>query len=164
MSKFPRAYLSIGSNLGNRKENLKKALLEISKEIKILKTSSFYETSPWGNINQPWFINAVIKVQTKFNPCELLDFLQNIEKKLGRIRPFYMAPRIIDLDLLIYEKENFNNKKLIIPHHGINKRLFVLIPLLEIAPRLRDLKSGKAYREIAKNLTKKSEQIINKIS
>jgi len=127
-----KAYIALGSNLGDKEKNIKKALSLIEKKYIILKTSSFYKTEPVGFLNQDWFLNCVVKIKTNLKPLKLLEFLKNIEKKLKRIKTFKNGPRIIDLDILFYEDKIISEKKLTIPHPEIHKRLFVLEPMCEI--------------------------------
>jgi len=131
------AFLSIGSNLGNKKNNILNAkyLLEIN-SIKILKSSSIYETYSWPNKNYPKFYNVVIKIITKLKPSELFIAVKNIEKKLGRKRAKINSPRICDIDIIDYKGLSFslnvNNNELLIPHPKLQDRNFVLFPLFQI--------------------------------
>ena len=129
------AYIGIGSNLGTSGKNCVEAIEKISTNdhIKIISKSSFYKTAPIGDIEQDWFINSVIRVDTKLNPKELLLTLLNIESEMGRIRKEKWGPRLIDLDLLFYDNLILNQELITIPHPEIQKRKFVLIPLAEIA-------------------------------
>jgi len=131
------AYLCLGSNLGDKKRNLNQALKEIKnlKMVKVLKTSSIYETEPVGFKDQSWFLNAVIKIKTKLPPLSLLYLLQGIERKLGRVRGKRWGPRKVDLDILLYDKMVINDDKLTLPHPQMHKRRFVLIPLIELGSR-----------------------------
>jgi 2-amino-4-hydroxy-6-hydroxymethyldihydropteridine diphosphokinase len=133
-------FLSIGSNIRDREKNLQSAikLLEKVPEIAIRKLSSIYETDPVGFEDQARFLNAVIRISTSFSPQELLDFIQKIEKKLGRKREIHWGPRTIDLDILLYNQENINSEQLTIPHPRMFERGFVMIPLLEIDPNVID--------------------------
>jgi len=131
------AFLSIGSNLGNKKRNIENAkfLLE-EKSIKIIKTSSIFETYSWPNKNHPKFYNIVIKINTILKPMNLFFIIKDIEKKLGRKKTLINRPRICDIDIIDYDQKilkNSNNKKLILPHPEMHKRNFVLLPLYEIA-------------------------------
>lgn len=131
-----RVFLSIGSNLGDRVANIQQAvsMLSLDNRIKILKTSSFYETQPWGNKNQPWFINAAMAIETVLDPEELLSIFQNIELKLGRKRGLFKkwSERTLDIDILMYDEQIINSKNLIIPHPYMHERAFVLVPMLEV--------------------------------
>lgn len=136
-------FLSLGSNLGDRKNNLEKAIQFLKSEEKIFveKISSVYETKPWGETNQPDFLNLALVLKTELAPCELLDVTQSIEKKLGRERKKHWGERTIDLDLLLAKKNGeeifLKTERLILPHPYLCERAFVLIPLREIAPTLK---------------------------
>lgn len=127
-------YLSLGSNIGNRKRNLEKALTELNKSnIKEIKISSLYETEPVGP-KQRNFYNITGKFKTSLQPQDLLKTVKQIEEKLGRTKTYRWGPRVIDIDILFYGKQIIKSKKLIIPHKEIVNRAFVLIPMNEIAP------------------------------
>ena len=128
------AYLSIGSNMGNRSANCRKALkaLDETDGIKLTAFSSLYETNPVGYEDQPDFINMAAKVETSLTPQELLAEIKKIEKLLGREKNFRWGPRIIDLDILFYADKVITMPGLTIPHPSMPERGFVLIPLLEI--------------------------------
>ena len=129
-------FISLGSNEGNRREYLDKAvnLLQDQKEINIKKMSSYYETEPVGYTEQPKFINAVLLLNTTYFPRHLLHILQNIELQLKRKRDIRWGPRTIDLDILFFGNVIMESEDLIIPHPRLTQRSFVLIPLVEIAP------------------------------
>ena len=130
-------YLSLGTNLGNRKSNLKKAIDYLQKNtIKIEKISSIYETEPVGYKNQPFFYNICIKANTKLTPERLLKVLKKIEKKIGRKKGKRWGPRIIDIDILFYNNIILSKKNLKIPHPEILRRKFVLKPLCEIDSKI----------------------------
>lgn len=126
--------IGIGSNIGERKENIGKAISLLKEKCRILKMSPLYETEPIGYRYQEWFLNCAIKVKTSLKPQELLDFLQSIEKRLGRVRTIKNGPRTVDLDMLFYGKKIINESNLIVPHPRLHKRLFVLKPLKDICP------------------------------
>jgi 2-amino-4-hydroxy-6-hydroxymethyldihydropteridine diphosphokinase len=129
------AYISIGSNLGNRQNNCERALSLLGKRgITIVKRSSMIETEPWGFKDQPKFINLVVEIQTELEPGELLRSLKEIESELGRTEAVRWGPRSIDLDILFYDDAVINSPELVIPHPHIQGREFVLRPLYEIAP------------------------------
>ena len=131
------AYLLIGGNLGNRIENLTKAISAIEKDIgKIIKISTIYQTASWGITDQPDFLNQVLLVTTKFSAAETMQIILSVENKMGRIRTLKNASRIIDIDILLFNDEIINSRLLTIPHPEIQNRKFVLIPLNEIAPQL----------------------------
>jgi len=128
------AYIGIGSNLGDREFNCKQAIgLLRQKGTTVSKESSLYETKPWGVRDQPLFLNMAIEVETDLKPFELLRTLKDIEKKMGREETFLWGPRIIDLDILLYDNNIVDEKGLRIPHPHMQDREFVLRPLCEIA-------------------------------
>ena len=126
------AYLGFGSNLGDRRKNLELAC----QEFVVIKRSSIYETEPVDFLEQPWFLNMVIEIQASESPEDLLQYCQNIERKLGRTREIPKGPRTIDLDILFYNGLIIQEQDLIIPHPEIPNRRFVLEPMNEIAPGL----------------------------
>jgi 2-amino-4-hydroxy-6-hydroxymethyldihydropteridine diphosphokinase len=133
--RFTTAYLGLGSNLGNKKQNISKALelLRGQREIKVVKTSSFYLTSPVGP-KQPDFINAVSKIRTTLDPKALLKKAKEIEKELGRTKTIRRGPRVVDIDILFYGSKIMRSRTLTIPHPLLTSRRFVLEPLSEIVP------------------------------
>jgi 2-amino-4-hydroxy-6-hydroxymethyldihydropteridine diphosphokinase len=131
-------YLALGTNVGERKENLREAIRRISESgIHIIKTSRVYETEPVDYLDQPWFLNAVLAAQTELSAPELLATLRNIESQMGSKKPFAKGPRLIDLDILLYGAETIDTPTLQIPHPRMLQRNFVLVPLAEIAPNFR---------------------------
>ena len=140
------AYIGIGSNLGNRQKNCSRAIeILVTKGIVIRKKSSMYETEPWGVTDQPRFINMVVEVETELEPHELLRTLKDIEREVGRGETFKWGPRIIDLDILLYDNLILDSENLTIPHPQIKHRKFVVTHLVEIKPELRDPISGEKY-------------------
>ena len=129
-----RVFLGIGTNLGDRERNLQDALAVLSQKMVILKESSIYQTAPWGYLDQPAFLNQAIEAQTDLSPLNLLGFLKDTEKALGRQANFRYGPRLIDLDILFYGNRIIQTPRLQIPHPRIAQRAFVLVPLAEIAP------------------------------
>jgi len=127
-----RVFIGVGSNLGNRQENIDNALSLLAPRCKIIKKSSIYETEPVGYEKQGKFLNLVVIVGTELKALEMLDFLLDIEKKLGRVRGIKNGPRTIDLDILFYGDDIIESKDLIVPHPRLHERLFVLEPLNEI--------------------------------
>lgn len=128
-------YLLLGSNMGNRLEQLKAASTLLSERaITILDESSIYETAPWGKANQPWFLNVVLKVETLLSPEDLLKEVLDIEQEMGRVRVEKWGERCIDIDLLYYHNETIETDHLTIPHMGIPHRKFTLLPLAELCP------------------------------
>jgi 2-amino-4-hydroxy-6-hydroxymethyldihydropteridine diphosphokinase len=129
-----RVFLGIGTNLGDRERNLKEAHAILSQRLEILKESSIYQTAPWGYLDQPAFLNQVIEAQTDLSSLNLLGFLKQTEKQLGRQANFRYGPRLIDLDILFYGNRIIRTPRLQIPHPRLTQRAFVLVPLAEIAP------------------------------
>lgn len=127
-------YLSLGSNIGDRKGYIEKAveLIENTKGVKVLKRSGLYETTPVGYLEQDLFLNAVIKIETDFSAREILKIINKIENELDRKREIRWGPRTIDIDILIFSDKKIDETDLIIPHKEMLNRLFVLIPLTEI--------------------------------
>ena len=129
------SYLALGSNLGNKIENIERAKFELQfNKIEIIKSSSNFESLSWPNPLNPNFINIVIKIKTNIQPLELLKICNSIEKKLGRKRSTINAPRSCDIDIIDYKQKivNLENNNLILPHPRMNKRNFVILPLFEI--------------------------------
>ena len=125
-------YLGIGSNLGNKKDNIEKTKFQLIKNnITILQSSSYYESISWPNPKNPKFINIVLRVSTKLNPEELLKKCKEIEKSLGRKKSTKNSPRECDIDILDYNEKKFSGK-IILPHPRMHSRNFVLLPLFEI--------------------------------
>jgi 2-amino-4-hydroxy-6-hydroxymethyldihydropteridine diphosphokinase len=142
------AYISAGSNLGDRQTNLDYGAQALTKGGVVKKTSSYYETEPVGYHDQPWFLNQVFEVETLLTPRELLLLCQEIELDRGRARPFPNAPRTLDLDILLFDNRIIDEKDLIIPHPRLTERKFVLEPLVEIAPVIHHPISGKTMQEL----------------
>nr|WP_285857110.1 2-amino-4-hydroxy-6-hydroxymethyldihydropteridine diphosphokinase [Mesobacillus subterraneus] len=128
----------MGSNMGDRLDYLKKAILHLEshENITVVNTSSIYETDPVGYTNQDQFLNMAIQVMTSLKPFELLDVCLNIEEQLGRKREMRWGPRTLDLDILVYNQENIETEKLTLPHPRMSERAFVILPLLEIDPNI----------------------------
>ncbi len=130
-----RYFLSLGSNLGDRKKALLKALQALERAgVAILKTSSLYETEPVGEKNQPWFLNLAAEVFATIDPERLLDLIQAIERTLGRNSYRRWGPRPMDIDILLAESKVVKSERLTIPHPRLHQRNFVLWPLEEISP------------------------------
>ncbi|CAH0347606.1 2-amino-4-hydroxy-6-hydroxymethyldihydropteridine diphosphokinase [Bacillus sp. CECT 9360] len=130
------AYISIGSNMGDRVNFFKKAieLLDRDEGIKVVDISSLYETDPVGFTDQPLFLNAVFKIETFYEPEKLLEKCLETERTLGRKREIHWGPRTLDLDILLYNQENIETENLSVPHPRMLERAFVIIPLLELNP------------------------------
>jgi len=149
------AFISLGSNMGNRITLLEQALktLECNYPIKVVNVSSIYETDPVGYENQDLFLNMVAQIKMNLSPFELLEVCQQTELELGRKRNIRWGPRTIDLDILLYNKENMITERLVIPHPRMHERLFVIIPLLEICSNITLPAMDKPLREMAEQLT-----------
>ncbi|MDI6733206.1 MAG: 2-amino-4-hydroxy-6-hydroxymethyldihydropteridine diphosphokinase [Planctomycetota bacterium] len=150
---FKQVYIALGTNLGNKKLNIRRATTSIKqiKHIYITKISRFYKTIPEGNPHQPNFINAVVEIKTSLTPIQLLNKLLKVEKNMGRMRKKMAKrsqPRIIDLDILLYESTVHRSRGLIIPHPSMHKRRFALEPLCEIAPTLKHPLLNKPVNEL----------------
>ena len=133
-----KAYIALGSNLGERESMIRQALeaLSLLPETDLVRASSLYDTEPVGDVDQPNFLNAVAQVETDLPAAQLLWNLQLIEKRLGRERPRRWGPRVIDLDLLLYGDEIIEEDTLRVPHAELTRRAFVLVPLVELEPLL----------------------------
>lgn len=143
------AYLSLGSNLGDRKAQLQEAvrLLQLNPSISNLRMSSIYETAPVGYLDQHAFLNLVVRLETSLSPLELLDVCQEIEQALYRERLVRWGPRTVDLDILLYGQEQLTTERLTIPHPHMYERAFVLVPLRELMPSL-SLPEGLETQEV----------------
>jgi len=130
-----RYFICLGSNLGNRRKNLVRAVSFLKKSrVKIIKASSLYETFPVGFIAQPWFLNRVLEIDTDMQPESLLLLVKSIENRMRRKQTIQNGPRCIDIDILLAEDRIVQTEKLQIPHPELDKRNFVLFPLREISP------------------------------
>jgi 2-amino-4-hydroxy-6-hydroxymethyldihydropteridine diphosphokinase len=149
------AYIGIGSNLGDAMDNCRRAVQAISLDTsnQLLRCSPFYRTEPMGKMDQPWFVNGVVAVETLLTPRDLLKFMHSIEKKMGRERRERWEPRIIDLDILFYDKKIVNEVDLQIPHPRLHERRFVLVPLRDIAPDLIHPVLAKTVSKILSELS-----------
>lgn len=133
-----RAFIALGSNLQQPQQQVQQAISELASlpKTSLIKHSSLYRTAPVGYDNQPDFINAAAEIETDLAPLELLHALLALESTHGRERPFPNAPRVLDLDLLLYDDMVMNTDELTLPHPRMHERGFVLLPLAEIAPDL----------------------------
>ncbi len=142
-------YLLLGSNQNNPAKQLAKASLAITKHIgAIQRTSGIYQTAAWGNTNQPDFLNQVVIAETALTPEQTMQTILTIEEKMGRIRTKKNAPRIIDIDILFFNKQIIKSKQLEVPHPQIQNRNFVLIPLNELSPNFKHPVLNKTIHQL----------------
>ena len=142
-----RVYFSLGSNLGNRQENLDRALKQLSERMRMGKVSSIYDTEAVGPISQPRFLNLACEAFTNLKPEGLLAMVKALEQKMGRYSRTG-EPRVIDIDILLYGDLTVNTPNLVIPHPELAKRSFVLVPMAEIAPDVIHPVLQKSMREL----------------
>lgn len=147
-----KAYLGLGSNIGDTKENIDNAIdmLRNHEKVEVTKISSYYETEPVGYEDQDWFLNVVLEIDTTLKPYELLELCNLIEEKLKRKRIIRWGPRTIDVDILLYEGFESNDEKLTLPHPRMTERAFVIIPLNEITSEIKI--NDRSISEILKSL------------
>ncbi len=153
-----RVYLGLGGNIGDMRANLAVAAQRLNEAegLKVVAKSSLYATAPWGKTDQAEFYNAVIACDCLLSPRQLLSLCQSIERQMGRERKEHWGPRLIDIDILLFGDRQINEADLHIPHPYLEQRAFVVIPLLEIAPRLKladgrflaDLPSARSVTEV----------------
>jgi len=141
-------YLALGSNIGDRLENLKEAIAALPPQMVVKAKSHVYETLPWGYEDQPKFLNQALKAQTYVEPEPLLKHIKRLEIALGRKASFPNGPRLIDIDILFYDDLVLNTSALTLPHPHLHERGFVLLPLMDIAPDLIHPVTKKSVREM----------------
>ncbi|HEY3301581.1 MAG TPA: 2-amino-4-hydroxy-6-hydroxymethyldihydropteridine diphosphokinase [Methylophilaceae bacterium] len=155
------AFIALGSNLQSPQQqvlNAFEALKQLPKTT-LVRHSSLYKTAPVGYDNQPDFINAVAEINTDLTPHALLEAILAVEQTFGRERPFPNAPRVLDLDLLLYDNDSINTETLTVPHPRMHERAFVMLPLAEIAPDILIGTYGKAA-DLAAQLSLKNQGIV----
>lgn len=147
------AYIGLGSNIGDREQNLRKAvsMLGEAQGVEVARLSRIYETTPVGDVEQGDFLNAVVEIETNLAPPQLLKLTKSIEERGHRVRTVHWGPRTIDLDILLYDDVEMNEPHLNLPHPEVSKRAFVLVPLAELAPEKR-LPNGKTIRALLDDL------------
>ena len=147
------AHLSMGANMGDRKTNINKGIAFLTKIATICNTSPFYETQPVDFLDQEWFINIVVKIETRLDPFQLLNTLKTIEKKVGRKESsIRFRPRILDIDIIFFDKEIIHTPDLIIPHPRMHERCFVLQPLCDINPEIIHPILGRPVNSLLEDL------------
>ena len=147
-----KAYLLLGSNMGNSQRQLKIAIKNTTLQVgNIIRKSKLYVTAAWGHTDQPDFLNQVIIVETKLTALQTIDIILDIEKKMGRVRTQKNAPRIIDIDILFFNKEIIAEKNLEVPHPQIENRRFVLTPLNELSPNFKHPVTHKTIHQLLNN-------------
>jgi 2-amino-4-hydroxy-6-hydroxymethyldihydropteridine diphosphokinase len=144
------AYIGLGANLGEPRRQVEEAIRRLgeAEEVEVLKASRLYLTPPLGPPGQPWYVNAAVRVKTRLTPEELLRVLIGIERAMGRVRGERWGPRLIDLDLLLYNGEVLAGPELTVPHPEMHRRAFVLAPLAEISPEARHPVLNKTVAEL----------------
>ncbi|SKC10573.1 2-amino-4-hydroxy-6-hydroxymethyldihydropteridine diphosphokinase [Dyadobacter psychrophilus] len=163
MANSESIFLSLGSNLGDRKVVLESAREQIAKRVGLISSkSSVYETEPWGLPDQPAFLNQVIRVETELAPEEVLRIILDIEHELGRVRYERWGARVIDIDLLYYNALVLDSARLTLPHPRLQDRLFNLIPLAEIAPAFVHPSLKKTSLELLESCT--DNGVVSKVS
>lgn len=145
---MPTVYIALGTNLGDRLENLRRAMAGLPPAADPQEVSPVYETPPWGIEDQPAFLNQVIRAETELPPNELLAYLKRLERELGRQKTVRYGPRLIDLDILFYDDLVVELPGLTIPHPRLAERAFVLVPLADLAPNLRHPITGHTVQEL----------------
>lgn len=159
---MPIVYLGLGSNVGDRASNLRKALDLLTSAVAVDRVSSVWETEPWGVRDQPWFLNVVCRGETDLEPHPLLDLIKKIERQLGRQRTVRYGPRTIDVDILLYGRRIIRDPDLEVPHPRLAERAFVLAPLAEVAPDVVHPVTGKRVDEMVAEL--ESTDVVRKLT
>lgn len=159
------AYLGLGGNVGDVATGMRKALERIGAEAstRVVAASPIYKTPPWGPVEQDWFLNACVAVETELSAPDLLDFVLSVERSLGRVRDVRWGPRTLDIDVLLYGEGPVDLPKLTIPHPRMTERHFVMVPLADIAPDV--IVAGKKVSDHASAFAdeplEKSEQTLS---
>ena len=152
-------YLSLGSNVGDREQNLRTAIAKLGELGEVIAVSSFYETEPVEFTQQPWFLNCAVAVRTELMPKLFLAKIQAIEQEMGRRRVQPKGPRTLDIDILLFGNSVINAQQLEVPHPSMHERRFVLAPLVEIAPEVRHPIFKRTVRELLQALPQNGGQV-----
>ena len=155
------AYLSLGSNIGQRENYLREAITRLGNAGKVVSISSFFETEPVEFTDQPWFLNCAVSLETNQSPQQLMQTALQIERDMGRVRDQNKGPRTIDIDILLFGNIVIDSPELTIPHPAMHQRRFVLEPLAEIAPDIEHPVLKKTIRELHEELP--AGQVVRKI-
>lgn len=155
------SYLSLGSNVGDRESHLRDAILRLQHVGKVVAVSSFYETEPVDVVDQGWFLNCAVAMETTFSPSRLLAVVLHIEEHMGRRRTSKKGPRIIDIDILLFDDAVISDPDLTVPHPAMHQRRFVLEPLAEVAPQARHPLLNQTIVELLRKLP--AGQIVRKV-
>jgi 2-amino-4-hydroxy-6-hydroxymethyldihydropteridine diphosphokinase len=153
-------YLGLGSNVGDCRAQIEKAIELLTKKVTVQKLAPLYRTKPFGLLNQADFLNSAIMGQTDLNPEELLAFVKEIEQQVGRVKRVRWGPREIDIDIIMYGSLIYHSHSLTIPHPGFVERDSVLVPLIDLDPELRDPVSGKTVTNLLKQLPLESRSVV----
>ncbi|MEZ0322961.1 MAG: 2-amino-4-hydroxy-6-hydroxymethyldihydropteridine diphosphokinase [Hydrogenothermaceae bacterium] len=149
-------YLGLGSNVGDRTKFLMNAVHILSEKLNIIKTSRIYTSKPIGYIDQDIFLNMAIYCRTDMDLKSLFDFIKEVEKKVGRVERFRWGPREIDIDILFFNNEVYNSEDLIVPHPRLHERDFVLVPLIDINPKLIHPVLNKTVEKLLEEVKERS--------
>ncbi len=152
---WKQVYISIGSNMGNKKQFIEEALYKMNQNTKIrnIRCSKLIQTKPYGGVEQDDFLNGAIALKTLLNPWKLLDYVHELEQEAGRERKIHWGPRTLDLDILYYEDFISAEPELTVPHKDMRNRRFVLEPLSEICPYYKDPITGQSIEQMLQNIS-----------
>ncbi len=158
-----RAFVSVGSNLGDKIENCKKGISELLADGRsvLVRSSSFYRTSPVDYKDQDWFVNLVVEIKTTLNPFDLLERIKGVEKAMGRkTSTVRFGPRVLDLDIIFFDDQVIQTDTLEIPHPRMHKRRFVLKPICDIEPSMMHPLLGKDMRSLLASLQNSEQKVM----
>lgn len=156
-----KVFLALGSNVGNREENIEKAINLLSEKISDIKLANLYETKPVGYMKQNNFLNTAVSGYTALSPSELFEFIKEIEKKTGRIERFRWGPREIDIDILLYGNQVYKDTNIEIPHPRLHERDFVLQPLKDLNPKLAHPITKRTVEDMLQSIPKDMRSIVS---